>query len=36
MANISSALNHALAGLSVSAAQSALVARNVSNAGDEN
>jgi flagellar hook-associated protein 1 FlgK len=36
MANISSALNHALAGLSVSAAQSSLVARNVSNAGDEN
>ena len=36
MANISSALNHALAGLSVSAAQSALVARNVSSAGDEN
>jgi flagellar hook-associated protein 1 FlgK len=36
MANISSALNHALAGLSVSAAQSALVARNVTSAGDEN
>ena len=36
MANISSALNHALAGLSVSAAQSSLVARNVSSAGDEN
>ena len=36
MASISSALNHALAGLSVSAVQSALVARNVSNAGDEN
>lgn len=36
MANISSALNYALAGLSVSAAQSSLVARNVSNAGDEN
>lgn len=36
MASISSALNLALAGLSVSAAQSALVARNVTNAGDEN
>ena len=36
MATISSALNHALAGLSTSAAQSALVARNVSAAGDEN
>ena len=36
MANISSALNHALSGLSVSAAQSALVARNVTSAGDEN
>jgi flagellar hook-associated protein 1 FlgK len=36
MANISSALNYALAGLSVSAAQSALVARNVNGAADEN
>ena len=36
MANISSALNYALAGISVSAAQSALVARNISSAGDEN
>ena len=36
MATISSALNFALGGLSASAAQSALVARNVSSAGDEN
>jgi flagellar hook-associated protein 1 len=36
MASISSALNSALAGLSVSAAQSAVVARNVTNAGEEN
>ena len=36
MATISTALNSALAGLSVSAAQSALVARNVNAAGDEN
>jgi flagellar hook-associated protein 1 len=36
MANISSAINHALAGLSISAAHSSLVARNVSSAGDEN
>jgi flagellar hook-associated protein 1 FlgK len=36
MANISSALNYALAGLSVSATQSSLVSRNVSSAGDEN
>jgi flagellar hook-associated protein 1 FlgK len=36
MPTISSALNSALAGLSVNAAQSALVARNVTSAGDEN
>lgn len=36
MASISTALNHALAGLSVSAAQSAVVARNVTYAGNEN
>lgn len=36
MATLSSALNFALAGLSVSASQSALVSRNVSYAGDEN
>lgn len=36
MATLSSALNYALAGLSVSAAQSAVVSRNVSSAGDEN
>lgn len=36
MPNISSALQSALAGLSVNAAQSALVARNVTSAGDEN
>lgn len=36
MPNISSALHSALAGLSVNAAQSALVARNVTSAGDEN
>ena len=36
MANLSSALNYALAGLTVSAAQSAVVSRNVSQAGDEN
>jgi flagellar hook-associated protein 1 FlgK len=36
MASLSSALNYALAGLSVSTAQSALVARNISSAGDEN
>lgn len=36
MATLSTALNYALAGLSVSAAQSAVVSRNVSSAGDEN
>ena len=36
MASLSSALNYALAGLSVSTAQSAVVSRNVSSAGDEN
>lgn len=36
MASLSSALNYALAGLSVSSAQSALVSRNISSAGDEN
>lgn len=36
MANLSSALNYALSGLSVSASQSAVVSRNVSSAGDEN
>lgn len=36
MATLSSALNYALAGLSVSTAQSSVVARNVSSAGDEN
>ena len=36
MATLSSALNYALSGLSVTAAQSALVSRNVSFAGDEN
>lgn len=36
MSSLSSALNYALAGLSTSAAQSALVSRNVSNAGQEN
>lgn len=36
MATLSSALNYALAGLSVSTAQSAVVSRNVSSAGDEN
>jgi flagellar hook-associated protein 1 len=36
MATLSSALNYALAGLSVTATQSALVSRNVSFAGDEN
>lgn len=36
MANISTALNYALSGLSVSASQSALVSRNVSSAADEN
>ena len=36
MATLSSALNYALSGLSVTAAQSALVSRNVSSAGDEN
>ncbi len=36
MATLSSALNYALAGLSVSAAQSSVTSRNVSSAGDEN
>lgn len=36
MATLSSAMNYALAGLSVSATQSAVVSRNVSSAGDEN
>jgi flagellar hook-associated protein 1 FlgK len=36
MAALSSALNYAIAGLSVSTTQSALVARNVSSAGDDN
>lgn len=36
MATLSSALNYALAGLSVSSAQTAIVSRNVSSAGDEN
>lgn len=36
MATLSSAMNYALAGLSVSSAQSAVVSRNVSSAGDEN
>ncbi len=36
MATLSSALNYALAGLSVSATQSSVVSRNVSSAGDEN
>ncbi len=36
MASLSSALNYALAGLTVSTAQSALVARNISSAGNEN
>ena len=36
MTTLSSALNYALSGLAVSAAQSALVSRNVSFAGDEN
>ena len=36
MATLSSALNYALSGLSVTATQSALVSRNVSFAGDEN
>ena len=36
MASLSSALNYALAGLSASTAQSAVVSRNVSSAGDEN
>jgi len=36
MATLSSAMNYALAGLSVSSAQSAVVARNVGSAGDEN
>ena len=36
MATLSSALNYALAGLSVSTAQSSIVSRNVSSAGDEN
>lgn len=36
MATLSSALNYALAGLSVTSAQSAVVSRNVSSAGDEN
>ena len=36
MATLSSALNYALSGLSVTAAQSALVSRNVSFAGNEN
>lgn len=36
MSSLSSALNYALAGLSTNAAQSALVSRNVSNAGQEN
>lgn len=35
MATLSSALNYALAGLSVSSAQTAVVSRNVSSAGDE-
>lgn len=35
MANISTALNYALAGLTVSAGQSAILARNVSSAGEE-
>lgn len=36
MASLSSALNYALAGLSVSTSQSALVSRNIGSAGDEN
>ena len=36
MATLSSALNYALAGLTVASAQSAVVSRNVSSAGDEN
>lgn len=36
MTTLTSALNYALAGLSVSTAQSAVVSRNVSSAGDEN
>lgn len=36
MATLSSALNYALSGLSVTAAQSALVSRNVTYAGDDN
>jgi flagellar hook-associated protein 1 FlgK len=36
MANLSTALNSTLAGLSLSAAQSAVVSRNVTSAGDEN
>ena len=36
MATLSSALNYALAGLTVSAAQSSVTSRNVSSAGDEN
>ena len=36
MATLSTALNYALAGLSVSATQSSVVSRNVSSAGDEN
>lgn len=36
MANLSTALNSTLAGLSLSAAQSAVVSRNVASAGDEN
>lgn len=36
MASLSSALNYALAGLSVSTAQSSLVSRNITSVGDEN
>lgn len=36
MASLNTALNHALAGLSTSISQSALVSRNISSAGDEN
>ena len=36
MATLSSALNYALAGLSVASSQSAILSRNVSSAGDEN
>jgi flagellar hook-associated protein 1 FlgK len=36
MASLNSVMNHALAGLTVSTAQSALVSRNISSSGDEN